>query len=78
MVEFMENKELDKKISLGEAFIKLDEIITGLEGEDVSLEDSFALYKEGVSLVENCQKEIDLVEKKVLALGRNGETSEFQ
>lgn len=78
MVEFMENKELDKKISLEEAFIKLDEIITGLEGEDVSLEDSFALYKEGVSLVENCQKEIDLVEKKVLALGRNGETSEFQ
>lgn len=74
----MENKELENNISLEEAFIKLEETIQQLEGEDVSLERSFALYKEGVQLVENCQKEIDLVEKKVLALGKNGETSEFQ
>lgn len=74
----MENKELENNISLEEAFIKLEETIQQLEGEDVSLERSFALYKEGVGLVENCQKEIDLVEKKVIALGKNGETSEFQ
>ena len=74
----MENKELENKISLEEAFAKLEETIQELEGEDVSLERSFALYKEGVQLVENCKNEIDLVEKQVLALGRNGETSEFQ
>lgn len=74
----MENKDLDKTISLEASFNKLDEIINELEGEDVTLERSFALYKEGIELVENCQSEIDMVEKKVLELGKNGETSEFQ
>ncbi|MCQ2524673.1 MAG: exodeoxyribonuclease VII small subunit [Lachnospiraceae bacterium] len=74
----MENKDLDKTISLEASFNKLDEIINELEGEDVTLERSFALYKEGIELVENCQSEIDMVEKKVLELGKNGEISEFQ
>ncbi|MBO7334673.1 MAG: exodeoxyribonuclease VII small subunit, partial [Lachnospiraceae bacterium] len=41
------------------------------------LERSFALYKSGMEMIENCTKEIDLVEKKVLELSGNGETHEF-
>lgn len=66
-----------KEFSIEEAFLKLDESIHKMEGEDVSLEESFRLYKEGMELIEQCEKEIDTVEKKVLKLSKNGETDEF-
>lgn len=76
----MANKENENKLndmSLEEAFEKLDKTIEELEGEDVTLERSFALYKEGMELVKFGKDQIDLVEKKVLELGKNGEVSEF-
>lgn len=67
----------EKVLSLEEAFEKLDETIQKMESEDVTLEQSFALYKDGIELVEKCSKEIDLVEKKVLELSGNGAVNEF-
>jgi len=67
----------EKKFSIEEAFAKLDESIKEMEGDSVTLERSFELYKEGVELIRLCEKEIDTVEKKVLALSGNGETNEF-
>ena len=72
----MSDKE-EKKLTIEEAFVKLDETIKEMESDDVSLERSFALYKEGMELIEACGKEIDTVEKKVLELSKNGETNEF-
>ena len=75
----MSEKKNDQnsKLSIEEAFAKLDEAIKEMEGEDVTLERSFELYKNGVELIAECEKEIDLVEKKVLALSENGEINEF-
>ncbi|MBO7334503.1 MAG: exodeoxyribonuclease VII small subunit [Lachnospiraceae bacterium] len=67
----------EKKLTIEEAFAKLDDTIKEMESEDVTLERSFALYKSGMEMIENCTKEIDLVEKKVLELSGNGETHEF-
>ena len=47
------------------------------EGEELSLEDSFNLYQEGMELVKCCNRTINDVEKKVLALDENGESHEF-
>ena len=67
----------EKNFSIEEAFKQLDEAIKEMEGEDVTLVRSFELYKNGVELIQKCEKEIDTVEKKVLALSENGETNEF-
>lgn len=67
----------EKKLTIEEAFSQLDETIKKMESENVSLEESFELYKNGMTLIENCSKEIDLVEKKVLSLSGNGEINEF-
>lgn len=67
----------EKKFSIEEAFTKLDDSIKEMEGDGVTLERSFELYKEGVELIRLCEKEIDTVEKKVLALSGNGEINEF-
>lgn len=73
----MEEKNREQKESLEELFGRLETVIGGLEGEELSLEDSFNLYQEGMELVKKCSSTIDEVEKKVLALDENGETHEF-
>lgn len=57
-----------KKTSLEDNFARIDEIMDKLSEEDVSLEESFGLYKEGMELVKSCSKAIDKVEKEIILL----------
>ena len=66
-----------KEMSLEQLFEKLEKSIEMLEDADISLEDSFKVYKEGMKLVQTCNSEIDKVEKEVLKLNENGELDEF-
>ena len=66
-----------KEMTLEQLFGKLEESIAQLEREDISLEDSFKIYKEGMKLVQTCNSKIDKVEKEVLKLNENGELDEF-
>lgn len=66
-----------EKKSIEEMFDILENTISELERDDVSLEKSFKLFEEGMKLVSSCEKEIDLVEKKVLELSAGGNTVEF-
>ena len=70
-------KKKEQAAGLEELFERLDNVIGGLEGEELSLEDSFNLYQEGMELVKCCTRTIVDVEKKVLALDENGESHEF-
>lgn len=66
-----------KKVSLEENFAKIEELLTVLEAEETTLEESFGYYQEGMKLLKTCSDTIDAVEKKVLKLKDNGETDEF-
>ena len=72
-----DTKKIEQAASLEELFERLDRVIVGLEGEELSLEDAFNLYLEGMELVMCCYRTIIDVEKKVLALDENGESHEF-
>lgn len=63
----------EKHPTLEESFHKLEEIVAKLEQEDISLEDSFTLYNEGMKVLKNCNDSIDTVEKKLMLL--NGEAN---
>ena len=63
--------------SLEELFTKLESLIQEMEGEDLSLEDSFRLYHKGMDTLKKCSERIDEVEKKVLILDEEGGTHEF-
>ena len=69
--------EEKRELSLEENFDKLEELIEVLSDADVSLEDAFRAYSEGVALLKTCNDQIDRVEKKVLALSANGELEEL-
>ncbi len=66
-----------EEIKLEEAFEKLEKTVSTLEREDISLEESFQIYQQGMELLKQCNQAIDQVEKKVLVLNEDGETHEF-
>lgn len=59
---------MPKKISIEEAFERMDEIIEQMQSGELSLEDSFKKYEEGMKLVKTCSESIDKVEKKLITL----------
>lgn len=59
---------MPKKISIEEAFERMDEIIEQMQSGELSLEDSFQKYEEGMKLVKTCNESIDKVEKKLITL----------
>ena len=63
--------------TLEESFQALEQIMSEMSKEDVSLEESFALYHQGVKLLQECNQKIDTVEKKMLLLDEVGEVHEF-
>ena len=66
-----------KKENLEEMFKDLEELIGKMENEEITLEQTFDLYNNGMELLKKCNVSIDEVEKKVLVLDENGETDEF-
>ncbi|MCI8929672.1 MAG: exodeoxyribonuclease VII small subunit [Lachnospiraceae bacterium] len=67
----------ERELTLEEAFEKLEETIEKLQAEDITLEDSFKEYKQGMEILKYCSDKIDRVEKKVLKIEGNGELNEF-
>lgn len=63
--------------SLEQLFAGLEDVIGHLEQENLSLEKSFELYNQGMTLLKKCNQSIDEVEKKVLILDEEGDTHEF-
>ena len=64
--------------ALEELFSRLDQIMETMERRDISLEDSFRNYREGMKLLEQCNAKIDRIEKKILVMNGDGGFDEFQ
>lgn len=69
--------ERKKELSLEENFRGLEEILDKLESEDISLEDAFEAYHQGMKLIKTCNDRIDRVEKQVLKLAEDGQLEAF-
>lgn len=72
-----ESIEKERTLSLEEAFAQIEEVISRLETEDITLEQSFAEYNRGMALLAQCNETIDRVEKKVLKINEDGGLDEF-
>ncbi|HBA96744.1 MAG TPA: exodeoxyribonuclease VII small subunit [Lachnospiraceae bacterium] len=59
-----------KKMTLEQSFECLNDIIDQLQGGELTLEESFKKYEEGMKLVKNCSEAIDKVEKKLIVIDR--------
>lgn len=72
----MENAE--KKMSFEEALSRLEEIVRAMENGSAKLDESLALFEEGVGLVKFCTAELDNAEQrvKILQSGEDGNLAE--
>lgn len=70
--------EVKKAPGLEENFARLEELIGKMEREDISLEEAFITYSEGMAVLKQCNGQIDRVEKQVLKLGEEGQLEEFE
>lgn len=66
-----------KEQTLEEIFGEMEGLLEALESREISLEDSFEKYKEGMALLEAAGEKIDTVEKAMLVLNDQGEADEF-
>ena len=74
--ESMDNQN-EKKPTLEEAFTQIEAILTQMEEPEISLEEAFALYQQGVLQLKNGGTILDEVEKKMQILGEDGEIEEM-
>jgi exodeoxyribonuclease VII small subunit len=65
-------------LSVEEAFKRVDDVISAMQEDDISLEDSFRRYKEGMDLLKVAGAMIDKVEKEALKISEDGELEIFE
>ena len=66
-----------KEMTLEEHFDVLDDIISSMEAPDVSLDDSFELYKKGLNQIKAANEMLEGIEKAMLILNEDGSLEEF-
>ena len=66
-----------KRRSLEECFDAIDDIINKMEEDNVALDQSFELYKQGICEVKAAKEMMDTIEKAMLVLNESGETEDF-
>ena len=66
-----------KKSTLEQDLNKLDELVKKMDAKDVSLEDSFSIYEEGMKILKGANEKLDEVEKKVKVLQEDGSLTDF-
>ena len=73
----MAGKKKEEDFRLEEAFGTIEELLEKLGSREVSLEESFALYQEGMHLLKKSNEKIDRVEKQMLLIDEEGQIHEF-
>ena len=74
---FAENGAETGEMGIEKAFEELQELLSRMDEEGVSLEESFKCYERGMKLIRYCNDTIDKVEKKVMILSAEGKADEF-
>ena len=68
----------DKKVDFESSLKELELIVERLEDENINLEDSVKSFEEGISLVKECQKQLEEAELKIKKLLDDGTSSEIE
>ncbi len=67
-----------KKTTIEQDLDKLDELVKKMDAEDISLEESFSVYEEGMKILKSANEKLDVYEKKVKVLQEDGSLSDFE
>ena len=77
MADKKKTEEAVQELSLEASLEQLEQVMEELSSPELSLEESFAKYKQGMDLLLKCNQAIDKVEKELMILEENGISDEF-
>ena len=63
--------KINKSINIEDAFNQLSDIVTEIEKDNISLEETIELFEKGILLTGICQEKLKAAEKKVKVLLKN-------
>ena len=75
MAIYTDNK--NEKTGLEERFSMIEDILGQMEDENVTLDQSFDLYKQGIEQIKAANADLDRIEKAMLVMNEDGELEEF-
>lgn len=67
----------NEKTGLEEHFSMIEDILGQMEDENVTLDQSFDLYKQGIEQIKAANADLDRIEKAMLVMNEDGELEEF-
>lgn len=67
----------EKDVSLEERFEQIEEIIGKMETGDITLDQSFELYKNGLEEIKAANAMLDEIEKAMLVMNEDGSLEKF-
>ena len=59
------NMNNTEKVGIEHNFEQLEDIISKMQSDRITLEQSFELYNKGLSLVQDCNNQIEKIEKQI-------------
>ena len=59
------NMNNTENVGIEDNFKQLEDIISKMQSDRITLEQSFELYNKGLSLVQDCNNQIDKIEKQI-------------
>ncbi|SDH78664.1 Exodeoxyribonuclease VII small subunit [Pseudobutyrivibrio sp. 49] len=74
----MAQKKDNQETTIEQSFEALEEIISKMESSDISLDDSFALYKAGMEELQHANAKIEQTKKAVMAISKDGGLEVFE
>lgn len=69
------NMNNTENVGIEDNFEQLEDIISKMQSDRITLEQSFELYNKGLSLVQDCNNQIDKIEKQIKII-EEGNTNE--
>lgn len=73
----MSQKAENKEISVEEHFSRIEDTIEQMERGDISLDQSFLLYQNGIKEIKAVNEMLDAMEKEMLVISQEGSLEEF-
>ncbi len=73
----MEQENNKQEMGLEERFAAIESILDQMEDENVTLDESFELYKKGMEQMKVANQALDQIEKAMLVMNESGELEEF-
>jgi exodeoxyribonuclease VII small subunit len=78
MNELKQPTKLSDDLSFETAVSELESIVTQMESNQLTLQDTIAAFKRGTALLQHCQKTLSEVEQQISVLSDKGDLTPYQ